>query len=413
MSPRGYFPLLLISFVVVAEGCGSKSGPGMSGGSGGSNGSNSGGTAAYAYVSAQPTQGTYQISGFSVAAGGALTPISGSPFTTSGYGPMSMAANGSMLFGSDGYSIDSFSIASDGAIRQVNSFTAGILSRTSPPQPTGGPVDLFFSPSSSSSTLYDGFENLDGTENNGYQALSVSSGGAISLIGSQGSGPALGAPLAFSGNGQFAYTSSCYHGTPMISGFAVGGNGDLTALGGANFLAMPAAPSGNGYCPNGAATDASNHVIVSVGVTLPEMMEASGPWQLATYSIDGSGNLTTSSTSSNMPTTNVGQAVSYQISPDGKYLAVGGQSGVQVFALSSSTGAITTLGSGSVLTSDDISQVAWDRDDHLFALAAQANSLYVYAVNSSGATAVAGSPYAVQGAYGLAVNSGGSWVVSR
>ena len=405
MFPRRYIPLL---FLILATGCGSKgTDPGSSGGSGGSgSGSGSGGSAAYAYVSTTPSSTTYQIDGFAAAASGALTPISGSPFTTQGYGPLSMAASGSLLFGADGYSIDSFSIASDGSIRQVNSFAAGHLSSSSPPQPIGGPVDLFFD--TSGSTFYDGFANLDGTENNGYQALSFNSGGAVSLIGSAGSGPALGGVLAFSGNDQFAYTSSCYHGIPSISGFARGSNGGLTALASESFSAMPAAPSGDSYCPLGAATDAANHLILSVGVTPPEALQSSGPWQLATYTIDSSGNASTTGASSNMPTTNVGQADSYQLSPDNKYLAVGGQSGLQVFAYDSGTGTISTLSGSAVLTGDGIDQVAWDSGDHLYALAAQANSLYVYAVSGSGAAAVSGSPYAVQGAYALTVVSGKS-----
>jgi WD40 repeat protein len=398
MSPRGYFPLL---FLILAAGCGSKStGPGSSGGSGGA-GSGSGPSAAtYAYVSSS-SSGRYAINGYAGSASGALTPISGSPYATKGYGPLSMVTNGSMLFGADGYSIYSFSIGSNGAIKQVNSFTAGYMSKSGTPEPVGGPVDLFFD--LSGSTLYDGFANLDGTEDNGYQALSFNSGGSISLIGNQGSSPALGGSLAFSGNDQFAYTSSCYHGTPEISAFARGSGGGLTALTGSSFLSMPSAPSGNGYCPWGATADASNHLIISVGITPPEAMQSSGPWQMATYSIDGSGSVSTASTSSNMPTTDVGQATSYLISPDGKYLAVGGQSGLQVFAYSSSSGAITTLGGSSVLTGDNINQVAWDSGDHLYALAAQANSLYVYSVSSSGATAVSGSPYAAQGAYALTV----------
>lgn len=402
MFPRRCFPLV---FLLLAVGCGSKNtGPGMSTGPGGSNPGASAST--YAYVSAQPSSGTYQISGFSVATSGALTPLSGSPFATKGYGPLSMATNGSMLFGADGYAIYAFSISSSGALKPINSFNAGYLSKTGTPEPIGGPVNLFFD--NSGATLYDGFANIDGTENNGYQALNYNSSGGISLIGNEGSGPALGGTLAFSGNDQFAYTSSCYHGTPAISGFARGSNGSLTGLTGTGFLTMPVPPSGDSYCPSGAAADTSNHLVISVGVTIGDGMESSGPWQLATYSIDGSGQVATASASTNMPTTNVGQPSSYLISPDGKYLAVGGASGLQVFAYSSSTGIITTLGGSSTLTSDDITQVAWDSGDHLYALSPQANSLYIYSVSASGTAAVSGSPYAVQGAYALTVLSANS-----
>jgi len=403
MAPCRYFALFLL---VLATGCGIiTTGPGKGSGSGPGNSNPAGNNATYVYVSASPAQNTYQISGFSVSANGALTPISGSPFSTSGYGPLSMAANGSLLFGADGYSIDTFSIGSSGALSETSSFKAGHLSSANP-EPTGGPIDLFFD--TAGSTLYDGFANLDGTENNGYQALNITSSGGVSVIGSEGSGPALGGVLAFSGNDQFAYTSSCYHGIPAISGFARGSNGSLTGLVGQGFPAMPVAPSGDTYCPTGAATDTSNHLILSVGTAPPDGMQPTGPWQLATYSIDGSGQVSTASTSSTMPTTDVGQPAWYQLSHDNKYLAIGGQSGLQVFAYDANTGAISDLGNSSVLTGDNIAQLAWDSNDHLYALAAEANSLYVYSVGSSGATAASGSPYSVQGAYALTVTPGQS-----
>jgi hypothetical protein len=365
-------------------------------------GSGGSGDSTFAYVSAASSQGSYEIDAFAVSADGALTPVSGSPFTTKGYGPLSMTADNSMLFGADGYSVYSFSIASDGALQPAQSFAAGYLSRSAPPEPTGGPINLFFD--GSRSTLYDGFANLDGTENNGYQALRFTASGVIGLIGNQGASPALDGVLAFSGNNQFAFTSSCYHGTPMISAFSRSSSGDLTALSGAGFSAMPAAPSGEGYCPLGAAADTSNHLVVSVGITPPDDQPTTGPWQLATYTIGASGSVSTTSTSSTMPTTSVGQPLSYRLSPDDQYLAVGGQSGLQVFAYNASSGTISTLAGSSVLTSDNISQVSWDSAGHLYALSSQAGALYVYSVNASAVSAASGSPYSIGGASALAVN---------
>ena len=52
---------------------------------------------------------------------------------------------------------------------------------------------------------------------------------------------------------------------------------------------------------------------------------------MATYTADSAGNLTTNSTYSNMPSVLVGAVVDYWMSPSGKYLAVGGTSGLQIF----------------------------------------------------------------------------------
>lgn len=399
-SPMASCRYFLFLVLFLATGCGIISTDAGKGSGSNPGNSNPSGNSTNVYVSASPSQGSYEIEAYTAGVDGSLAPVSGSPFATKGYGPLSMAAHGSILFGADGYSIDAFSIASNGSLKQIHSYNAGYLSKSGS-EPIGGPVDLFFN--SSATTLYDGFANLSGTENNGYQALSFNANGAVNLIGNQGSGPALDGVLAFSGNDQFAYTSSCYHGTAAISGFARGSNGSLTGLAGQGFLAMPVAPAGDNYCPNGAATDSSNHLILSVGLAPPDGMQPTGPWQLATYSIDGSGQVSTASTSSTMPTTDVGQPNSYRLSPDGQYLAIGGQMGLQVFAYDANTGVISNLGNSSVLTGDNISQVAWDANDHLYALADQSGSLYVYTVSASGESAVSGSPYSLPGAYALTV----------
>ena len=352
-------------------------------------------SATYAYVSNARASGAFQISGYSVGSDGTLKEVSGSPFPTTGYRALSLAAGGSLLFGADGYSVYSFSVGSGGPLEQIGSFTAGALSTSSPASPVAGPVDLFLD--TSATTLYDGFANLNGTENNGYQALTVNaSTGQVALIGDQGSSPELDTPLVFSNNDQFAYTSSCYHGIPAISRFQRGANGALTELSTMGYSALPTPPSGESYCPSGAAADSSGHLIVAVGSGPGNGMEPTGPWQLAVYTIDGAGNLSTTSTSANMPTVKVGQPNTYILSPDNKYLAVGGQSGLQVFQYTATTGTITALGSGSPISTDNVNRLAWDSGDRLYAVSIQGNSFAVYSVSSSGATPVAGSARSIQ-----------------
>jgi hypothetical protein len=49
----------------------------------------------------------------------------------------------------------------------------------------------------------------------------------------------------------------------------------------------------------------------------------------------------------------------------------------------------------------DIDQLAWDNSNHLYALSYESGELYVYTVTPTSISEVAGSPYKVQGAYGV------------
>jgi hypothetical protein len=96
----------------------------------------------------------------------------------------------------------------------------------------------------------------------------------------------------------YAYGSSRYHWDPPIFGFMRNSDQTLTDL---NINPpMPAAKKGDFYCPNLAAADPTNHVAISVQPLNGSTFQTAGPTQLATYTADGSGNLTTESTFSNM-----------------------------------------------------------------------------------------------------------------
>jgi 6-phosphogluconolactonase (cycloisomerase 2 family) len=355
----------------------------------------------FVYLSSSPSTGKYEISGYSVGSSGALTPIGTSPWSTAGYAPLLMAGHGSYLFGADGYSVYSFSIASDGALKQVSSLQVGTLSKTGTPAPAGGPTTLFYD--RSYNTLYSFFINLQGTDNNGYQSYSIDqNSGNLTVINSIQAGPEATESLQFTSNDQFAYSSSCYHGTQALIGVSRASTGALTRLSNNTLFPSPTAQSGDFYCPYSAAADNANHVVVSVAVTPAGSLQGSGPYQLATYTADNSGNLTTTSTSSTMPTTQVGAPTTYLFSADGKCLAVGGPNGLQLFA--NNNGTLTAV--GGLLNTDFINFVQWDSNDALYALSMESNQLYVYTVNAKGATAVSGSPYNAAGASGLAVVSG-------
>jgi hypothetical protein len=130
-----------------------------------------------------------------------------------------------------------------------------------------------------------------------------------------------------------------------------------------------------------------------------------GPWQLAVYTVDSTGNLMTKSTYSNMPSVLVGMVIDYWMSPDGKYLAVGGSSGLEIFHFN---GANPITKFSGLLTNSRIGQIFWDNSGHVYALSVTATrpskgKLFVYTVTSKGVTQAPGSPHTITNAQNVIV----------
>lgn len=346
---------------------------------------------AYVYVSSSPGTGKNQINAYAATSNGSLTTVFGSPFsTTVSY----LALNGAWLFGTDGTNIDSFSIASNGSLALKDSYTAGISG--------GGPASLFLD--HTGADLYDGFANLNGTGNNGYQSYSINqTTGKIGYINDISGGPSIGSVLSFVGNNQYAYASSCYHFTPSIYGVQRHSNGAITEL---NINpALPVTKNPGFYCPwFGAAADPTNHVAVAMQ-PLNSNWQPAGPYQLATYTADSTGNLTTTSTYSNMPTTEVatlphGSVTDYWMSPSGKFLAVAGTSGLQIFHFN---GANPITKYTDLIVTAEVDQVFWDNSNHLYAIGTKAGKLWVFTVTSTSVSQAPGSPHSITHPEGLIV----------
>jgi hypothetical protein len=96
------------------------------------------GPVAYVYVSSGtgPTE-PYQINAYGAGGSGKLTPVPGSPFPAE---IQYMALNGKWLFGTNGVAIDSFSIASNGALALVSSVNATDLGPDGPVGWSGKPL---------------------------------------------------------------------------------------------------------------------------------------------------------------------------------------------------------------------------------------------------------------------------------
>ena len=223
------------------------------------------------------------MNGYAVAGNGSFTTIPGTPFSTPvGY----IALNGAWLFGTDGNDLYSFSIASNGSLKQVD--TLQVVTGN-------GLADLFLDHTGTS--LYTDYY----TENNEYMAYSIdNSNGKLTYIDNVMGGPGIGSVTSFIGNDEYAYSSSCYHFTPEIYGLQRASDGAITEL---NINpAFPATKVPGFYCPFLAAADTTNHVAVAMQ-PLNSNWATVGPYQLATYTADSAGNLTTTSTYANMPST--------------------------------------------------------------------------------------------------------------
>jgi len=352
---------------------------------------------AYVYVSSSPSSGTSQINAYSASSSGTLTPVLGSPFNLGSEGVSQLAVTGKYLFGSANFQdIYSFSIASDGALQQVSVIDASSYNTGN----SGGPGYLFLD--HTGVTLYDDDYDAYGTGDSAYQAFSID--GTTGQLNFLQTGPDGGeianVPLSFIANNLYTYGAGCYEGSGNIFGYKRDSDGKLSAL---NVNpTIPAAPKGEGqYCPYLTAADPNGNLAVTMEPN--NDITPSGPVRIAVYSADSAGNLTTTSTAENMPKTQAGPTYGINdiwMSPSGKLLAVGGTSGLQVFHFNGANPVTTYTG---LLTKDEIDQLFWDNDNHLYALSATAGKLYVFTITPTSHSQAKGSPYTIAGAENIQV----------
>ena len=319
---------------------------------------------------------TEQINGYAALPNGSLTAIPGSPFP---YNVNYMAVNSAWLFGIANVDEDlySFSIAASGALTLKDQLTVV----------TNGDGLISDYLDHTGATLY---ADLYST-NNDYLSYSIDQlTGQLTQVGDLAGGPPNNSRVRFIGNNEFAYSSSCYHFGPEIIGVQRNTDGTLSYL--SNFNPpYPKGPAGDFWCPWRAAADPTDHLAVAMQPYNGNWV-SQGPYQLATYTVDSSGNLTTTSTSSNMPKVAVGTVNDYWMSPNGKYLAVGGSTGLQIFHFNGANPITKFTG---LPTANRIIQMFWDNANHLYAISDTAGKLYVFTVTSTGVTQAPGSPHSI------------------
>jgi hypothetical protein len=223
--------------------------------------------------------------------------------------------------------------------------------------------------------------------NNGFESYSVnSSTGLLHYLNSTLTTNNItvnGPPYTVLANNQFVYgvfTNGYYINFATDRRETNGALVDIKAPG-----AYPAGMTMSGTL-NLASADASNHlsIIANCGTTD----------QVATYAADPeTGDLSTGSSCTTMPSSAVGNTQSTAMAYSGKILAVGGTKGLQLFNFSGTAEA--TQRTGPLLAGVNISGVTWDSSNHLYAISHASNKLYVLTVTSTGVTQAPGSPHTI------------------
>lgn len=344
----------------------------------------SSGAVAYVYVANSSGGQANEITAYAADANGRLTPIAGSPFMEDvGY----MVVNGAYLIAAARTTADirSYRIGGNGALTYTVSTDYQQVSSG-----CGTAMQMIFDHSGQS--LYVTENDMD-CSNNGITSWKVeNSTGGLSYLGPTDTGNWNSTAAYFIGNNEYAYTAyndSCmYH---SMNGFERQSNGVLSEFNPeANSPTPPAGAST--YIPELGAADPTDHVaFIEVPANPPGC--ASGALKLAVYTANAKGELSTTSTSANMPATAIESATDMKMSPSGKLLAVAGQEGLQVFHFN---GAAPITHDTGLLTSDPIRQMFWDNSDHLYAISS-ANRLHVFTITPSGYQEAAGSPYTIDG----------------
>lgn len=353
----------------------------------------------YLYVAHTPNNSsTNEVLGFSVAANGRLTPLTGSPYRED---VSSMAVDGTHLVAASRLTpeVNTYSIHQDGALSFMASTDYGKYNSSS--DDCGNAGQLFFDHSGADLYVQE-FNGSSACANTVVASFKLNkANGNFDYLGTDVTGafPGENAAASFTANNLYAYSavnSDCMY--YEIYGYVRHSNGDLTSLNFSHNLPEPP-PGVSGFVPNLAAADPTNHVAFTEQPANPPDC-ASGPLQLATYTVDAHGNLTTTSTYENMPEAKITDAYDMKMSPSGKLLALAGQQGLQIFHFN---GADPITKDTGILTADPVTQLAWDNSNHLYAMSPTTGKLRIYTVTPTGFEEAPGSPVAISAPVNMAV----------
>jgi len=335
-------------------------------------------TAAYVYVQVQGPAGP--VYGYNASSTGQLTAIPGSPFHL---GTQIIGGNKSLFFTLGKTTIHSYEVESNGAIgSQLSDLGYLNFAGSNCGGGTGGIANAVLD--HTGQYLYVLLQNGGDGSCAAYQTYNV---GSFTFQGdtekslATGESDGVGLPSIL-GNESFGYANEWVGHYSDLVGFKRESSGTLQVM---PFTETDPTLSGSNYLP--AYPDASPTANAVVVQLYPNNGGGdSNPPQLGSYTVDASGNLSTTNTSSNMPTPQLSSPYS-TFSPDGTFIAFyGGEwpngtagNGIEIYNFNGPSPLTlnTRLKNGV-----PINQVAWDNSGHLYAISQSQNSLMDFDVNA-------------------------------
>jgi hypothetical protein len=331
---------------------------------------------------------------YSAAPNGKLTLVAGSPFQTSG---LMIGSNGKYFISLGTNYIHAYLIGSSGAIKQqVSQVNTQSYSGAECGTTNGAVLDhtgTYLYVSLNTSRRCDALQTFSIASSNG----SLTFRGATSF---DYQWPGTDAPPVITANGQFAYNQYLSDTFPhfIINQFTRENAGALVYSGPPAEI-DPTNAAGLGYTLSQLTPDPANHLAAVVREADPsDSRTIGGVQQLASYTVGSQGQLTSTNSSTHMPTPRI-TVDSASMSPSGKLLAIAGEAtasgevpGLQVFHFNGA--GVLTVYSG-ILTSAPIRRIRWDNANHLYAISSGLNKLFVFTVTPTSIVQAPGSPYAI------------------
>ncbi|MFP5235779.1 MAG: hypothetical protein ACLGSD_07740 [Acidobacteriota bacterium] len=337
-------------------------------------------TSAYVYVQVGGPAGA--VYGYSASSGGQLTAIPGSPFNP---GTEIVGATASRFFTIGKTLLHSYALGSNGAIGAQESQIAFLdYSGGTCGGGTSGYAQAVLD--HSGQYVYVLLQNGGGSTCSAYQTYMVNSDGSFTFMGDSEvtypSGDGTDSPSIL-GNETFGYADQFSGNNNGIIGFQRQSTGTLEYSGPLN----PTFSGSATYTPSYPdASPTGNYVVLQL---LPN---DSNPPQLGSFTVGSNGTLSSTNTSSNMPTSQLLGPGSV-FSPDGTMLALYANAqngaghlgnGIEIYSFN---GAAPLTKDTSMLNGTPIDQAAWDTSNHLYAFSTSENKLWAIDVTPSASSA--------------------------